>query len=74
MLLRYLKKFESHRELLEKEFLALIRKKIDQKEDFTKKYNTEFEEEQLKEIKSLMEEVMKTDPKLIKKVKKEMKQ
>jgi hypothetical protein len=73
MLLRYLKKFESHRELLEKEFLALIRKKIDQKEDFTKKYNTEFEEEQLKEIKSLMEEVMKTDPKLIKKVKKEMK-
>lgn len=28
MLLRYLKKFESHRELLEKEFLALIRQKI----------------------------------------------
>lgn len=51
----------------------MIRKKIDQKEDFTKKYNAEFELEQLKEIKSLMEEVMKTDPKLIKKVKKEMK-
>ena len=73
MLLRYLKKFESHRELLQKEFLALIREKIAIKQDFTKKYNSDFEEQQLKEINSLIKEVIKIDPKLLKKVKKDMK-
>ncbi len=73
MLLRYFKKFESHRELLKKEFLALIRQKINIKQDFTKKYNSDFEEQQLKEINSLIKEVIKINPKLLKKVKKDMK-